>query len=236
MDAVKILKVETGGLQHAEKAGIISKANIAIRYAIAGDGHPTHLKHMRRPSTALYLGTLSDTLSPVSALKTIPLLVTIHTFSNTSAGRYIGNIKIIVNECAPITVPIELTVAGSILSHPNSYSSYANLIQSLESVALQYQVLLWSDEHWKLLERTFSLLGQVGVKVILVPLISRTNGSNEHSMVRWIKQSGGSWKHDFSVVEQYVGLAVKYLGTNIIVCCQPWMPLHGGGNFGKDLM
>ena len=232
MDAVREIKVETEELQHVEKAGKISKTNVKIRYGIGGDQPPAHLKHFRRPSGASYLGVLSDTFISVPALKTFPLLVTIDIPDGAPAGKYTGNIRIVVNDGVTITIPVELSVAGWTLPHPNNYSSFANLIQSPESVALQYQVPLWSEEHWKLLERTFSLLGQVGVKVILVPLIGRTNEGNEHSMVRWSKQADGSWKHDFSVVERYVGLAVKYLGTNIIVCCQPWMPLHGGGSFG----
>jgi hypothetical protein len=41
--------------------------------------------------------------------------------------------------------------------------------------------------------------------------LAKTNLSNEQSMVRWIKQPDGSYKHDFSIVERYLDTAIRRL-------------------------
>jgi hypothetical protein len=84
---------------------------------------------------------------------------------------------------------------------------------------------MWSEAHWKLLDRTFEFLGQVGTKTLYVPLKARTHFGNEHSMVRWIKQADGTWKHDFSIAEKYVDVAVKHLGKIPVVC----LAIYDGG-------
>jgi len=90
-------------------------------------------------------------------------------------------------------------------------------------VAEQYGVELWSEKHWKLMEKSFELIAQVGGKSIYLPLVRRTHFGNEHSMVRWIEKGGGKYDHDFSIVERYVDLAVKHLGKDIpLVCLYVW--------------
>ena len=83
-------------------------------------------------------------------------------------------------------------------------------MQSPDSLALQYNVPLWSEEHWKLIDQSFTLLSQVGTREVFVPLICETHHGNEQTMVRWIKDpstgsgpgGGNGYKYDYSIAEK----------------------------------
>jgi len=131
-----------------------------------------------------------------------------------------------------VTVPINLTVADWTLPDPTEFVTHIGLIQSPDTLAIKYNVPMWSDAHWRLIDRSFELLGQVGTKVIYIPVLRRTYFGNEHSMVRWIKKTGGGYTHDFSIVERYVETAVKHLGTVPVVCVYCWEINTGSAYMG----
>jgi hypothetical protein len=101
------------------------------------------------------------------------------------------------------------------------------LIQSPESVALQYNVEMWSPRHWDLVERSFELLGQAGADCVFVYLMRRTHFGNQHSMVRWIRNREGGYRHDFSIAERYINVAAKHLGKPEVVGLYLWEAFTG---------
>ena len=66
------------------------------------------------------------------------------------------------------------------------------MIQSPDTLALQYGVPLWSDRHWELIGKSFDLMRPTGSRVVYVPLLRNTNQGNSESMVRWTKKKDGS--------------------------------------------
>ena len=101
-------------------------------------------------------------------------------------------------------------------------------------MAIEYEVPLWSHAHFKFLAKSLSLLGQIGNKVCYVPLICDTNMGNDESMVRWIEQPDGSYKHDYSVMEKYLDAVERYQGKPLVVCFQVWDAyLEGGLSEGR---
>ncbi len=112
---------------------------------------------------------------------------------------------------------------------PKDYVTFVDMIESPESVAMEYEVPLWSDEHFKFLARSLSLLGQIGNKVCYVPLICDTNLGNGESMVRWIKQPDGSYTQDYTVMEKFLDAVEKYQGRPMVVCFQAWDAYLEGG-------
>jgi len=86
----------------------------------------------------------------------------------------------------------------------------------------------------------------VGDKTVYIPLICDTNMGNDESMVRWVKQADGSYKHDLSVMEKYLDAVIKYQGKPTVVCLYVWdcylegglesraaADITGGDPFGK---
>jgi hypothetical protein len=122
----------------------------------------------------------------------------------------------------PVTVPVKLTVHDFTLPDPKDYVTFMDFIQSPESVALKFNVPQWSEEHWKWMEKSFELLGQIGNKTVYLPLITRTHFGNSESIVRYIRQPDGSHKPDFTICDRYLDLARKYCGKPTATVLYLW--------------
>jgi len=169
---------------------------------------------------------------PPNQRRLLPVWVTVQVPADATPGDYKGTLKIEPGEADPVEVPIELKVVGWTLPDSKQWATHIELIQSPDTLAVQYKVPLWSDEHWTLIDRSFALLGQVGAKTLHIPVISRTYMGNEHSRIRWVKQGSG-YTHDFSLVEKYLDTAIKHLGKIplVVIYCRD----HNTGSyyFGK---
>ncbi len=152
----------------------------------------------------------------------VPVWVTVHAPADAAPGDYVGGLTIQAAGLPVTDVPVHLRIHGFRLPDPREFTPHVGLVQSPESVAMQYHVAMWSPRHWELLDHTFRLLGQVGNKTVYIPLLCRTHFGNDHSMVRWVKTPGGQYGHDFSIAEKYLDLAVKHLGRPPIVCLYVW--------------
>ena len=150
-----------------------------------------------------------------------PIWVTVKVPADASTDDYTGTLTIEVKGHWSIEFPVQLRVCPWKLPHPRDFNTHIDMAQSPESVALRYDVPFWSDEHCELMEKSFQLLSQVGNKTVYVPLICKTHFGNAESMVRWIRQPDGSFQLDFSIVERYLDVALKYLKPTV-VCLYVW--------------
>jgi Glycoside hydrolase 123, catalytic domain/Glycoside hydrolase 123 N-terminal domain len=230
--AVTDLKAAAGG-------GSIPASAVQVRYAI-----PEITRSSRKTAVIRYHGL--DTVAPANieprpgrkgarpaALQ--PLWVTIRVPRNAKPGQYRGTLSVSAAGAKDVKVPIELSVADWTIPDAKNFVGFLDVIQSPQSVALHYKVKPWSEEHWKLVEKSFQAMGTVGAKVVYITVLPRTYFGNGHGMVRWIKGKGGTYKHDFSVAERYLDLAVKYLGKPPVVCVYLWDRRAGTINYdGKD--
>ena len=228
--ALKNIKVEPGEMVHAGGKGKIPAAAVRVRFAVAGMSAPDGAKK-RHPEGAKYLGVLAET-PPAEAAGAVPVWLTVRVPADAAPGEYKGAVKIGAEGAKPVNVPVELSVADYAFPDTKAFTALANVMQSPETVAIRYGVKPWSEEHWKLLDRTFAYLGEVAPKVVFVPLVAQTNMGNEFSMVRWVKAPDG-WTHDFTIAEKYLDLAVKHWGKIPVVCLYVWTPTMGGGGFAK---
>ncbi len=200
--------------------GAIPASAIQVRYAHA-DG-----TSRSRKSRGFF-----DGLHPAPAAGTgmQPIWLTVKVPADAKPGKYTGAWSV-----GGSSVKVELDVADFRLPDARDWLTHAGFIQSPDSVAMHYKVTMWSAEHWKLLDKTFKLLGEVGTKTLYIPLIRRTHFGNPHGMVYWVKK-GDKLEPDFSIVEKYVALAVKHLGKIPIVCMVCWETKDSGGkkHWGK---
>jgi hypothetical protein len=167
----------------------------------------------------------------------VPVWIKVRVPADATPGNYSGTLTISAKGAKPVTVPVKMHVAGWKLPDPRDYSSHLGMIQSPESVALRYKVPLWSEEHWKLMERSFKLMGEVGNKYLVLPLITRTHFGNSQTIVRWIRNpsakgsgQGAKYKHDFSILDRYLDLALKYTRPDVV--CLYVSDQHLGGGKG----
>jgi len=156
-----------------------------------------------------------------------PVWIRVRVPAEAKPGDYAGNLILSCEGAEPIAVPIELKVCDWTMPAPQDFTAHVGLVQSPDTLAMHYGVEMWSEAHWKLIERSFQLLGEVGNKVVFIPLIRHTHFGNEHGMVRWVKADGG-YRHDFSIAEKYLDLAIKHQGKPQVVCLYCWEYYTGG--------
>ncbi len=172
-------------------------------------------------------------VDPETKLAMQRLWITVNVPPETAPGLHRGVLTVSADNVDALTLPIELSVADWTLPNSGVFETFFDLVQSPESLAIKYEVEQWSPEHWKLVDRSFELMGQVGSRVLYVPIIRESHFGNKHSMVRWIKKADGTWDHDFSIFEKYLDTAIRRLGKLHMVGVHAWGAYSGGSYFGK---
>jgi hypothetical protein len=164
----------------------------------------------------------------------VPVWVTVKVPADAKVGDYRGTLTVGASG-KTVACPVDLRVSGFRLPDPKDYRTFVELIQSPDTLAAEYGTPLWSDAHWKLIEKSLSFTGQVGSKTCYVPLICETNMGNEQSMVRWVRQGENKYSYDFSVMEKYLDLVAKRQGPPTVVCFLVWDNFLEGGQFGDEV-
>ena len=233
---IRALRTEAGDLTGPGK---IPAGQIQVRYALPDgprgrNGAPMFDGLELFPPKEVPVATYTTRARKVVRFGAVqPIWITVHVPADAKPGDYTGRVVITADGEKPVTVPVELRVLGYVLPDPKDFTLFMGIIQSPDSVAMQYQVPFWSDRHWELIGRSLALIGQVGGDTLYLPLVRRTHLGNEHSMLRWIDRGGGAYDHDFRLVERYLDLAVKHLGKIPIVVAYCWEPPSSVGHFGR---
>lgn len=160
-----------------------------------------------------------------------PVWVTVRVPADAQPGEYKGTLTIKAQDDKPVKTGIRLKVIDLLMPDAKDFTTYMGLVQSPDSLAMKYNVEMWSEEHWKLVEKSLELTGRLGGKILYIPLLARTHFGNAHSMVRWIPEGDGSYSHDFSIVKKYVDLVVKHQGKLQVVCLYCWEPVEVWSNY-----
>jgi hypothetical protein len=213
--------------------GVIPASAVQVRYMLR-DGYDSRAKkHWFYGLEEIPPGEVAVIDEAGAAVR--PVWVTVKIPPDTAPGDYRGTVTVSADGAKPVELPLELRVAGWKMPDSRDFGTHVGLIQSPETLAMQYKVPLWSEEHWKLVERSFELLGQVGNKVIYVTMVRRTHFGNEHGMVIWERAADGSLKPDLSIAERYVAAAVKHMGKVPMVGVYCWEPLSSPAHYPSHL-
>jgi hypothetical protein len=244
---IRGLKVEVTALQGPDGSAVPASA-VRVRYALP-DGPPA--RRGRGWGTS-FDGLPRDKGGPVTfdgleehpptevtpreegTAAVQPVWVTVSVPADTRPGDYRGKLTASAGGARSVEVPVELAVAGWSLPETTGSASWYWLVQSPESLALAYDVEMWSERHWELIGRSFELMRQVGTRIVYVPMFRQSHLGNEHTMIRWVRQKEGSYTHDFSIFEKYIDLALARLGRIEVVCLHCWPRTSGGSYFGRD--
>jgi len=206
-------------LRRTEGSGSIPASAVQVRYGAVnplwGGGLgwldaivPVEMKIDK----ATGVGTRFDMLleQPPEGARAMPIWVTVHVPKDAPAGRYTGEVAIAVQGADPIQAPIDLHVADWTLPDVADYGGLINIYQSPETLALYYKVEPWSGEHWKLIEKSFQLMGRAGNIGLFLPLLAESQRGNAESYVYWIPRSDGGYSYDFTVFDRYLSTALKH--------------------------
>ncbi|MCG3179145.1 MAG: hypothetical protein BIFFINMI_01476 [Phycisphaerae bacterium] len=224
---VKGVKAEAGELNGP--AGKIPASAVAARYMLfarcpsdsTGGGRGAYYFNPLTEQPPGEVEPLTRVKSPFAA---VPIVLTVRVPRDAVPGDYAGELRVSAEGLPPTAVPVRLHVADWTLPDPLELRARVGLFQSPTSVAMHYGVKEWSEEHWKLLEKSFAMLGQVGADIVNIPIVERTQFGNNEGMITWIRKPDGSYDHDFTVFEQYLKLVKKHLGSPRVVALHVWHP------------
>jgi hypothetical protein len=226
------LKVSISDLSMENGTGNIPSSALRIRYGIGtslqwgSDGAYRDNKE----GYSWFEGLTDSMPAPLKDAMQL-VLVSVRTNKETAAGDYKGTVTVSADGLSSVSVPIQLHVADWVIPDPQNYRTYMGLLNSPTTLTMQYKVPEWSEEHWKYIEKSFSLLGEVGNKLVQIPVTEQGQIGNDKGMIYFIRKSDGTFDYDFSIYDRYLKVAQQYLGKPDYVAFHIW---HGTGWATKD--
>ncbi|HUT59627.1 MAG TPA: glycoside hydrolase domain-containing protein, partial [Phycisphaerae bacterium] len=231
---IKNLKVIASDLK--SNATVIPSSQISFLYGVPGGRETLYRDDGGRPypdGAGFLNALLAEPLDefPVSARSrdrgrvngaVVPLWVRVKVPKNSQPRTYTGTVTVATADGSPVKVRVDLTVLPWTMPDPQDFKTWVELIQSPDTLAVEYNVPLWSDKHFALIARSFKLISNTGARSLYIPVIAHTNIGNEQSMIRWIKKPNGKYDWDFSVMDRYLDTAQKHLGTPKLLVLQVW--------------
>jgi hypothetical protein len=170
---------------------------------------------------------LHDEVIFVEKDKIQPVWIEVMIPKDTPPGNYTGRVKIYTqcmfeDEELIKVFDFNILVKDVELPEPKNFRFYLDLWQHPSNIARKHEVHLWSDEHFRVLEGYVNSLADLGQKAITV-MASEIPWSGqrcyrvknypsdlfEYSMIR-VERDGSGYHYDFSVVERYIDLCMKY--------------------------
>jgi Glycoside hydrolase 123, catalytic domain/Glycoside hydrolase 123 N-terminal domain len=234
---IRDLKADVSDLKGS--AGSLPASRTLVRYATAWEESMPRSRY--KPMALDILLDSPPAEIPVvkgrgSAAAVVAVWVTVKVPKEATPGTYTGTLTLRARGLEATGVPVTLKVVDWTLPAPQDYRTWVELIQSPDTLAMEYKVPLWSEEHWKLIARSMQFLNEVGSRVVHVPLISYTNFGNAESMVRWIAKDDGTFDYDFSIMDRYLDVATRHMGRPKIVVFTAWdiYLVPGGGLWTDD--
>jgi hypothetical protein len=216
--AIRGLKASCGDLTSAD-GGTIPASAIQVRYGVAWGSDMD--KAPKPYGLDILLETPPKEVAPVKNAAFAAVWVTVRVPAQAPAGQYAGRLTVDADGGPSVAVPVILKVADFALPNTQDFRTWIDMIQSPDSLALEANVPLWSEQHWGLIAKSMDLMGQAGCRIVYVPLIAHTNLGNEQSMVRWIKK-GDQYEYDYSIMDRYLDTAEKHMGKPKMVVFQAW--------------
>ncbi|MGX5211123.1 glycoside hydrolase domain-containing protein [Streptomyces violaceus] len=164
----------------------------------------------------------------VPAYAAQPLWFTFHIPEKATPGTYTGTVKVNADGRTQTTYPLTIEVADASVPAPKDYKFFLDVWAQPETIAKNHGVKLWSDDHWKLVEKYNRDLASRGQKVINTTIVDNpwhhqwSLGTRESqtatpysSMVGW-SWNGKTFSFDFSRWDKYVQTARRAgLGPDI---------------------
>ena len=156
-----------------------------------------------------------------------PIWLSLKIPPDAAPGLYKGSIRIEAAGLEPVSVPMEATVTGWRIPSAREFQTDVWLEQSPYGIAKRYQIPLWSERHFNLIEASFRQMARAGNDTLWIPVIHQSEFGNnkDSSMVRWIRKKDGALDFDYAVLDKYLELAVKHMGhpRSISFCLMHYM-------------
>ncbi len=203
------LKATLGPLAHA-KGDVIPAGDIEVRYAA------------QREDERFCDALLAE---PPDGATVVPVWIVAKVPAGRRPGWYTGELTLEARG-RTFRVPVQLFASAFTVPEPRDDRALVALPHSPDTLAIHYGVDPLSEPHWRLLDESFKLLGQLGQDELYVPVIHKTHMGHETGFVRWVERGGG-YEPEFSALERLMDLYEKHCGQPKVVCLIVWKPQYG---------
>jgi len=148
-----------------------------------------------------------------------PVWLTLKVPRDQEPGIYHGKFEVTAASGIGKKFDLSVEVLPAVLPEPWDWTYYLNIWQDPSGVARAYNVEVWSEEHWRILERYAENFAAHGMKSIMTSIVydpwKSQSGYPFDTMVEWkypgeFKAGGaGLFQWDFTVFDRYVELMMK---------------------------
>ena len=144
----------------------------------------------------------------------VPLWFTVRVPTNATPGVYEGMVSVVAEGCPPVRVPLQVRVCPWTAPDPLDFREQNFIYYAEEVLSKYYEVPTWSDKHFELIGKTLAVLAEANSRQVLANLAVDFYGktTNPESLVRWIKQSDGSYEYDFTSFDKYLDTVARTIG------------------------
>jgi len=176
--------------------------------------------------------------APPTGAKTLPVRLILQAPKGQRPGWYTSSLHLRANG-RKFTAAVQVLVTGATVPDARNFTSLIGLPHSPETLATRYKVEPWSDRHFRLMDQSLAMCGQVGNDVLVAPVILGAYTSTARDwiklgdetqwrapMIRWVKSDGGR-KVDLSILERYVEAYLKHCAPPRALCLYVWDPACG---------
>jgi len=153
-----------------------------------------------------------------------PIWVTVRVPGDAAPGSYEGTLTITSDLNDVPVVPVKIVVADWALPDPRDFRVTNFGQESPESLARYYGVARWSDRHFELIGKSLALMSELNSRQAILDLCIDFYGLGgvPETMVKWIRQPDGSFKHDFTVLDKYLDTVQKSIGKPTLLRMNCW--------------
>ena len=163
-----------------------------------------------------------DAPDTVPADSCLPVWITVKVPDGAAPGLYAGTLVISAQGMKPCTLSVRLQVIDWDLPDPGRGDDLATFVaieQSPWGVARAYGCAPWSEDHWRRVEQSLRLAGQLDNDFLMIPVLTAAEfGNGDDSLVIWVKDKAGGLSCDFSRLDRHLDLALKYAPRPEGVC------------------
>jgi len=215
-----LMTVEGTPTELRSGSSVIPAGLCQVRYAAAWDDFTGFFA----PSgpVVLHERPLPQVAPDRSGKARLPVWLTVRVPRDAAPGAYTGRLSLRSANGPLAEVPVTLEVGLWTLPPTQEYTTWIELIQSPDTLAVEYRLPLWSERHWEMMAKSFRHIGEIGSRVVYVPLIAKTNQGHSETMVRWIRRPDGTYDHDFSILDRYLDTAERNMGRPKMVVFYAW--------------
>ena len=152
-------------------------------------------------------------------------------------GRLAGTVTIADANGKTAVSPIAVDVCSRTLPDPKDWSFLLDLWQHPWAVARYHGLKPFSPEHYAKLRPLFVLLAEAGQKTITTTLVdlpwNHQSYDAYHSMIGHRRLADGSWRHDFTLFDEYVAFA-QSCGLGPQIHCYSMVPWENVVRYEDD--